>query len=203
MGHAYGHTKHDVHGLHLLSLVTAPAVSPVTLVTAKAHLRVDFTDDDTIIQDYIDAATAVAQEQLGKVIITQTWDEATANPFGKVYLTKKPFQSLTSITYFDEANTSQTADLADFIVVANEDFAYVEPVTEWPRVYDRADAVTFRYVAGFGDAPADVPANIRQAILLLVGQYYEVRENLVDSKMQNYPKAFDALIDLSRVAWYG
>ena len=77
---------------YALELVTAPATSPVTLVEAKAQMRVEHTDDDTIIQRLIDAATAFVDVQgaLGKAMITQTWGQwLTANP-GTVSLMAGP-----------------------------------------------------------------------------------------------------------------
>lgn len=44
-----------IHGTHTQSYTTAPAL--VSLALAKVHLKVSTTDEDTIIQSYIDAAT--------------------------------------------------------------------------------------------------------------------------------------------------
>lgn len=51
--------------------------SVVTLQTAKAHLRVDFSDDDALITSYIDAAEAHASDYLNRALTP--WD-ATGNP---------------------------------------------------------------------------------------------------------------------------
>lgn len=199
MGHAWG--KHK-HGAHLLTLVEPPAIDALDIDTAKAHLYVDFSDDDALITAYIKAAVAFAEEKTGKALITQTWDESIACPSGKVYLSKVPVQSLASITYYDADNVQQTANLADFTLVANEDWAYVECDT-WPTVYDRADALTIRYVAGFGDATTDVPSNLTLAMLLLVAQYYMQRENVSQNDMKEPPQMFTDLVNLSARSWYG
>ena len=48
----------------------------------------------------------------------------------------------------------------------------------WPtNLQSRPDAVGVEFVAGYGDAPADVPAPIRQAMRLLIGAWYENRES--------------------------
>ena len=192
----------DKHGPHILTLVTGPIISPVSLATLKAHLRIDEATEDDILQMYLDAATAVAQEQLGKALISQTWNESVRYVNGRVDLTVNHVQSLSSITYYDSDNVQQTATLSDFDLVAGDDWAYVES-DAWPSLYSRADAITFQYVAGFGSSPDSIPANIRQAILLLAGQYYANRENVSEAKLTELPQAFTALIGLSRTGWYG
>lgn len=195
----------SIHGDHLTTRTAAPAVSPVSLVEAKLHLRVSGTDEDTLIQLYIDAATAAAEEELGKVLITQTWTETIEYPTGRVKLTKAPVQSVSAIQYYDGDNVSQAGVLSDYSIITQEHFAYIEPVSGgvWPTVYDRPDAMTFTYTAGYGDAGSDVAANIRQAIFLLVGQYYEHRVNVEETKFQEMPRAVTSLLGLSRAHWYG
>lgn len=188
----------------LLSLVSGPAQLAVAQSLAKAHLRLeaDFAEDDTIIDFYTEAAQNVAQERLSKQLITQTWDESLASASGKVYLSKAPVQSLVSVKYYDSDNVQQTATLSDFTLVASDDWAYVD-CDSWPQAYDRADAITIQYVAGYGDAVSDVPAEIRQAILLLLGQYDGVRENATEATFTEIPAGFDALINLHARGWYG
>ena len=186
----------------LLSLTSAPAVDAVDLVLVKSHLSVDFTDDDTLIAAYIGAAASVAEEKLGKALITQTWAESFRKPAKMVALSKRPVQSVSSVTYYDTDNVQRTLDAASYTLVAQEDWAYVES-DAWPSLFDRADALTVNYVVGFGDTTADIPKNVSQAIMLLVGQYYLHRENVVDGKHSEPPQAFNDLINLSAGGWYG
>jgi len=57
-----------------LKLTTAPAVEPVTLAQAKAHMRVDIADDDALITNLITAARADAENVCRRAFVTQKWD---------------------------------------------------------------------------------------------------------------------------------
>ena len=57
---------------HLL-LITPPAAEPVSLTEAKAQMRVDISDDDTIISSYIIAARRWVELVTGQRIMAQTW----------------------------------------------------------------------------------------------------------------------------------
>jgi len=60
--------------------VTAPADRPVTLAEVKNHCRIDHSDDDTLVQSYIDAAVAHVEGWsgvLGRCLVTQTWRQTT------------------------------------------------------------------------------------------------------------------------------
>lgn len=57
-----------------LKLTTAPAVEPVTLSEAKAHLRLDISDDDALITTLITAARVHAENVCRRAFVTQKWD---------------------------------------------------------------------------------------------------------------------------------
>lgn len=185
----------------------APATAPVSLSEAKLHLRVDGSDEDSLITGLIDAATAHFDGQgvLGRAMVTQSWAQWVDQTPGWVRLTVGPFQSLTSVEYYDADNALQTATLADFEVRLDGDFVIVKPKKDhvWPNAYIRQDAIKITYVAGFGDAATDVPQSIRQAILLTVGHWYENREAVVEGNYKSLPMAVEALIGVERAGWYG
>lgn len=187
--------------------VSGPSVTPVSVSEAKLHLRVDNTVEDTLIEGLIGAAVAHLDGLgvLGRAIITQSWATWVGNAPGCVRLPVGPFQSLTSVEYYDTDNAFQTATLSDYETRLDGDFVIVQPKSgfSWPGAYSRQDAIKITYVAGYGDAGTDVPQSIRQAILLLVGHWYENRMAVSEAKMSEVPLAVDALIGIERVGWYG
>jgi hypothetical protein len=59
-----------------LTRTVDPAVEPVSLADAKAHCRVDVSDDDTLISALIAGARSWVEETTGRALITQTWQLA-------------------------------------------------------------------------------------------------------------------------------
>jgi uncharacterized phiE125 gp8 family phage protein len=165
----------------ILSRVTALVASPVSLDEAKAHLRVTVTDEDTAIQMYLDAAVAHvdgAEGVLGRCLVTQEWDYTFDRfPYSRgcwdaIDVPLPTLQSVTSVKYYDPDGVQQTMDPAGYIASGQQ----IVPVDAWPD-YDttRPGAVTVRFTAGYGNA-ASVPAAIKAAILLYIGDLYANRE---------------------------
>ena len=184
----------------------APSETPVTLTEAKAHLRVDHSDEDTYISSLIDAAAAMidGSGSLGRAMVTQTWAQWVAPAPGVVRVPMGPFIALTDVSYYDTDSVLQAATLSDFEVRLDGDFVTVQPKTgkAWPTTDPRKDAIRITFTAGFG-AASDVPSGLKHAILLLVGLWYEHREAASDLTLKDIPKGVDALIGMERVGWYG
>lgn len=190
----------------LLSRVIAPALKPVTLDQAKEQTRVSGSDDDAYLESLISRAVAYvdAQGVLGRAMVTQTWAQSMQYPNGRVHLKMATVQSLSAVKFYDDANVLQTANLADYRLVAGVDFAYVEPVigSAWPTAFDRIDAVQVEFMAGYGLA-ADVPENICHALLLLIEHWYENRGTSSETALHNIPHGFEMLLSNHRLSWYG
>lgn len=166
----------------MLTLFTPPAVTPVTLNEAKAHLAVTHSLDDTIIQLYLDAAVSYvdgAEGTLGRCLVTQTWDYSLDCFPTEITVPLPTLQSVTSVKYYDVDGVEQTITSSNY-TVAGQRIAPIETF-DWPDIdTERPYPITVRFVAGYGDA-ADVPAAIKAAILLLVGSMYAGREDWGDS----------------------
>jgi len=187
--------------------VTPPVASPVSLDEAKAHMRVDGTDSDLTVQRLVSAATDYVDGDgvLGRAMITQTWAQWVPQSPGRVRLVMGPFQSLTSVEYYDADGALQSAVANDFRAEQSRDIVEIVPKENatWPGTQTRPDAIKITYVAGYGDAATDVPEAIRHAILLLAAHWYERREAAGEVSLTDTPMAFDALIGRHRVGWYG
>lgn len=174
-----------------------PTVEPVSLQEAKAHLRVDETDDDALIGALITAARQYGEHQMRRSLITQSWrlvldsfpgygqtgvayGRAYSMPANAIQLEYGSVQSITSITYLAMDGTTQTMPSTDYVADTSGGLARITPVFGkiWPIPMPQIGSVKVDYVAGYGGAAA-VPAGIRQWMLLRIGALYENREEIV------------------------
>jgi len=186
-----------------LKRTVAPSGDVVSLSDAKAHLRVDHSDDDDLISSLASAAAGAVEEMAGRPLLTQTWKLTLAEGSGRIRLPKTPVQSVTEIAYYDRDNASQTATLSDFHVISDNDMGFIEPKqsASWPETYSRPDALSITWTAGYG-AAADVPADLVHAIKMMLGHLYEHREAVVVGQtVTDVPLAVEHLVGLHRRGW--
>jgi uncharacterized phiE125 gp8 family phage protein len=162
----------------------APAEMPVTLAEAKAHLRIDHNDQDDLISSQIKAATAYLDGYsgiIGRALVTQTWRQDFGRFANRLPLPVAPVTAIVSISHFDVGNVQQVVDPSGYDLFADAHGAYValQPGKVWPATFRRIDAVSVTFTAGYGSA-ADVPAPIRQAILLIVQRLFDGADTEID-----------------------
>ena len=160
-----------------LKLVTAPTSEPVSLDEIKTHVRVDHDSDNADLRAKAISSRRWAERFQGRAYCTQVWDwYLDAFPsVRQIEVPLAPLASVTSITYSDSDDTSQTLSSSDYSVLAYDDSpgsVELNATSSWPTTYDKSDAVTIRFVAGYGNAD-DVPETIRQAILLHTRYAYD------------------------------
>lgn len=187
-----------------LTLISPPDVEPFTVDEAKLHLRVDGTDEDTLITSLIVAARRLAEHELGRVLITQTWELAMDEfPADEIELPMAGLLGITSIKYLDAANVEQTVSSADYTLDAAVTPGLVRLAVgaSWPATYAVANAVRVRFTAGYGAAGTDVPANVVAYIKLQLGALYRHREAFAAGvTVAELPNRFTAaLLDSERV----
>jgi len=185
-----------------LALATAPTVEPISTSEAKAHLRVDISEDDTYIDTLIKAARTYCENYLFRRLINSTWDLYLDSFPGEILLPYPPAVSISSITYVDGNGDSQTLASTEYVVDIRREPGRLYPAysKSWPSVRNQNNAVTVRYVAGYGAAASNVPAAIVHAMKLLVGTWYEQRESiLVGTIVSQVPDAVQNLLWSHRV----
>jgi uncharacterized phiE125 gp8 family phage protein len=184
-----------------LKRTTAPATEPVTLARAKLHLREDLTDvdNDAYITDLITVARQACEDRLERSLITQGWTLTLDSFPSAIELRMGPALAVTSVKYLNAAGTELTLDPQDYLVDIASNPGYVVPGVgkAWPDTQDRINAVTVVYTAGYGAAVADVPAPVKQWILLAIADMYGKRER--SSERPAVVQGFaDSLLDAYR-----
>ena len=154
----------------LLKQTVPPATLAVSLADAKAHLRIDTTDEDALIESMISTATRMAeaytQRQIVSATFVATWPEPPTGETLRLPIT--PLISVTSVTVDGDAFT-------DFTAVSDDTKAYLES-DEWPREGE----VVVTYVAGYTSTPPAFDA----AIKMLVSGMFQHREAVTDAKLE-------------------
>lgn len=153
-----------------LVLITPPATEPVTLTEAKAQARVEHTALDDLITIFIKSSREAAEHLTGRAFITQTLDlKLDAFPVAEIELPKPKVISITSVSYIDTAEATQTVSSANYSLDSGNSPGWVLPAQDysWPSTADVANAVTVRFTAGYG-AAGDVPSSIKQWMLMQI-----------------------------------
>lgn len=192
-----------------LTLVTGPEIEPISIGDVCNHSRIDIGDDDALIELLINAAREQAESITNRALITQTWkltlDVFPGNGYGKIKIPKPPLQSIDSVTYLDtdgELQSLTDSPTSNWILEAGEPTIMVPDYdVTWPSTYDVPDAVNITFTCGYGDAAEDVPAAIRQWMMVYVAGMYEYREYAYDKPMQAHG-FIDRLLDSYRVVWF-
>lgn len=178
-------------------LITAATEYSVSLDDAKAHCRVDFDGDDAYILSLIKVAELMVEKLTWRKLVTSTWKtyydcfpSVIELPFGNI-------QSVSSIEYVDDDGAAQTLSSSLYQTDLVRAPARIKPAynEDWPSTRDQMNAVSVEYVAGYGAASA-VPEALKHAALLLIGHYYENREQVVLGVVPNEVQfTFNALIE--------
>ena len=192
-------------------ITVQPATEPITLVEAKEHLRVDFSDEDTYIQTLIVSARKYCESYTNKVFITQTWRQNINNFPNVIKLKVNPVVSLTSLKYYDGDETQQT--ITDSSANLQKDFLsdvgslHQGLTNAWPSIGSTINPIEITTVCGYG-AASDVPDDIKHAIKIMVSHLYENREmvNVVVGGLAmqiNMPNVVKNLLSPYRILTFG
>jgi uncharacterized phiE125 gp8 family phage protein len=178
----------------VLEKVSGPSVEPVTLAEAKAHLRIDSTDEDTLVGYLVAAAREYIEEQTRLSLVATRWRyrlEGFPEDNGDIELPRRPMilstnanKSLSSpvVRYW------QGTEVEEIFLLDQTDGDFLAATGTPPtvRLYNawfwpflttwRPLPVEIEYTAGYGVDGTNVPRPLKLAILLLVGHWYMNRE---------------------------
>lgn len=147
-----------------------PIPSLVTLADVKANSRIMHDDDDLLLQDMIDAAHERAEEETGRVFGEGEWIIEADSECERLIAPIWPIV---------------TAPVGWLIETAGRDAVLI--AGDWPT--DRRITVT---------AGEPMPRTVRQAILMIVGYWFDQRNTASAEPMKDVPYGADALLRMNR-----
>lgn len=205
-------------------VVTPPAVEPLTVDDVRQYSRdlAPSVDADDVYENLISSAREQAEIELGRYLITQTIDLyldrfPCAHYNSPALLDRRarherdmdaillpPIQSVTSITYTDDGGTPQTLATDQYLVDAASKPARITPAygLSWPSTRNQSNAVKVRFIAGYGDTAASVPACVKTWMGLRVKTLFDNRDMVIasDGRAVLMPNTYaDGMLDPERV----
>jgi uncharacterized phiE125 gp8 family phage protein len=184
-----------------LTLIEDSEFEPVTLEQAKLHCRVDTTKDDELIWSYVQTARRRVETMTKRSLGNETW-EWRLDRFPKEFdVPRAPLRSVTSITYIDTDGAEQTLSTSLYTVdVYSIPGRIVKAYNqEWPDTLGHIDDVTVTFESGYATQD-DVPPEIQQGVLLIVGDLYENREDSAERTLASIPLSAAQLVMPFQVA---
>jgi len=143
-----------------LILIEGPELEPVSLEEAKLHLRVDGTEEDTLISALISTAREFCENFTGRSLALQTFEYISGPFFSSFGIIKLPMPPLVELVFFKYLNTygeeiTLTEDFGFYVVKSLEPAVLCPiPATGWPLDCAlRPDAVKIRFKAGYSEVP--------------------------------------------------
>lgn len=171
--------------------------SAVSLADTKAYLKAIGNGEDATIQMMLDAAQSKVEKATDRLLITRAC-RFTADCFGRaVLLPVRPVVDVTSVQYYDTAGDLQTLASDQWILADRLERPRVVPAVgaSFPSTWELPGAVIVEFNAGYGDEPADVPADLRIAVLKTVRDMWSFRGDMATATVIALPEGVQSIVD--------
>lgn len=177
-------------------LITPPALEPLTLAEARAWLRLDGAEEDSLVSALIVAARMAVERASGRLLIHQQWRILADGwpPGGRVGLPLAPVSAVSAVRVIDGQGSAETVPGTAYRLELQRSpptLVLTAPVADPGR---SSNGIEIDLTCGYGPAAADVPEPLRHAIRLLVARWFENRGDAVSA---DAPLPSDVLLLIS------
>ncbi|SMP11407.1 head-tail connector protein [Shimia sagamensis] len=149
----------------------------------RDHLRLGsgFSDDtlqDSVLESFLRAAISAVEARTGKVVFQQTfvWTVYDWRTGAEQGLPVAPVSEILDITLEDAQGSAVVVASSAYRLVSNAHTPSLKSVSGRLPTIPRDGSAAVRFEAGYGPDWGNVPADLRQAVLLLAAHYYEFRQ---------------------------
>lgn len=187
-------------------LNTAPVKEPLELEAVKNHLRLSIgeTEEDDILNALVETARSQAETYTNRKFISQRWEFYLDGwPNGdSIALPYPPFTTETAptivITNSDNNTTTVSSTRYQADAVSEPGRLVLRYGADWPAdTLWPNNPIKITFSCGYGLNSTDIPTPIRQAMLMMIGHWYENREDTVVGQgftIINVPQASKSLL---------
>lgn len=175
---------------------SGPSSEPLTRSEVATFLKLD---DDNSENDLIDALIVAARQYCEYYTDTKLFTQTVKAymdefPEEEIKLLYPPFQSVTSVEYYDADNSLQTLSSSLYTVNTKGTKLSIKSTTTFPESYDRKNAVIVTFVSGYSSVDS-IPENLKMAMKLMISNWHLNREDHV----KKLPTASEHLMNAYKV----
>lgn len=152
-----------------LKIYQNPLIEPLDLDEVKNYLKIENTEDDSLISSLIVTVRQSAENFLKLSLINQSWATLFDNYLPQtVSLLKAPVQAISSVVLYDKQGVSITIDSSQYSLNS----ARNKIIFDSSHISYKSEII---YVSGFGANKEDIPSPIKQAMLMHIASIYDNR----------------------------
>jgi len=175
---------------------TPPTAEPLTLAQVKTHLRLDGSEEDTLLTSLITTAREHLERETGLCLITQSWRSYLDrwSKDGIVRIEKYPVRTIDAVTVYEADGTAVEVPLEDHLLDGEG-----HPARLWlkspPEPGQAMNGIEIDFSAGFGEAGADVPDTLKRAMSIHIAHMFAFRGVVSpDQQPAGIPDGYERLI---------
>ena len=160
-------------------LVDGPQLEPISLIEAKAWLRREDNDEDSLIQALIVSARLMIEAEIGQVLLAQNWRLVGDGwpPSDAIPVTIGRIISVAGGRIFPTEGAALLLPSTNFPVERGEWRDAIRPIQR-PAPGRARGGVEIDLRLGFGEMASAIPEPLRLAVRQLVAHWFENRGDL-------------------------
>jgi uncharacterized phiE125 gp8 family phage protein len=177
-------------------LLTPPLAEPVGLIEAKAHLRLEHDRDDMALIGLVRSARELCERFTRRALIEQRRELRLDRPpslfriHRMVTLPYPPLIQVEEVAMLEPGGGESILAASNYeAIVGGEGAGRVS----FHAIPENSGALAVRFRCGYGPSPEDVPAPLRQGMLMLIAHWYEQREAASQAEGSSAPFGVEAL----------
>jgi uncharacterized phiE125 gp8 family phage protein len=168
----------------MLVEVTSVPLAALPVVQFKAHLRLGtgFSDtglQDVVLESFLRAAMSAIEGRTGKILIERDfdWSLTAWRDYDRQALPVAPVSAISEVVLIPASGPEVVVAPALYKLVPDMQRPCLVALSGMLPSVPVNGAVRVGFLAGFGPAWGNLPADLQQAVLMLAAHYYEYRQD--------------------------